>query len=730
MPGSAVYDGDGVPLARPAAVVRVARYDPEAESGEKFELLPNVRCLSIQKRDGADPWAARFRYVFGDPLLDPDTPRRLEHVYPFDAAGFGVVSADDRLVVRAFRDDGYSEILFDGFVQLPQADLDRDTESVTFSAFGVPIREWDTPLGGALYRPADDPENTGYTATKIPARFNPDGKPNASPEGWDEGEVGRKYPVFLGPVWPADSINGATIRPWTLAMGCRYAIENGCDENYVDVKDTRYLDELLTTFKAGADDDGVYDPEEATLDDIFCPDYEITGMAWPVAVEQLVAPHGFGFRWVLEEVEEDDGDGREAGEPVWSFRIFDVEGVAHTKELRLQAAGEAFDPALTNLAQLSLARDSHDLVNTYRVDTAPVRYEASFVLAPGFHVSAGDATALTSFQRGNAAYPGHEDDYRLFIFDETAEGHWDKASAAWVTTEGDLNPVLQPANATFTHYASRRRPGIGTLVSTDEDSKPLKWVVHVSTDYTGPKPGVWDGTGTWQEVKSGEMSLLADRLGIRVTAADANAWNIGVPDPDAVAVPPVPGGNLCLVERIAAPTVAAPYPHLRLTCCVDDDWTLDGMVAPRRPASPSAFFVERRIDARDRYRKTVISKWSHLSLTVGTSDETVIDDTDEALAYARARRRHTESGSFAGSATIPRLSTAYDLGDHISGVAGRDVSLRCNAGAELGEEAVYPAVVSVSWNFDGQQSTTLDLQDRRAAPLMARRNRVRPGDDE
>ncbi len=140
---TASYEPKPIPLARPASTIRVVRYNPKAdeEEGEsKFSALPNVLCLSIEERDGADLPTAHFRYVFDPNTLGPEFPSRIEDIIGLDKSGPYVVDYDDRICVTRDRADGGYQILFDGFAQVPQANLSDAGESVSFQAVGVAIR--------------------------------------------------------------------------------------------------------------------------------------------------------------------------------------------------------------------------------------------------------------------------------------------------------------------------------------------------------------------------------------------------------------------------------------------------------------------------------------------------------------------------------------------------------------------------------------------------------------
>lgn len=714
------YFPGGVSLARPSASILVYRL-LGVGGGITYEYLSNIRCLGIRKSEGADPGAARFRYTFMDYSLDPSDPQRFEQVYPVDAVGPGIVQTDDQIVVFAVRDDGYTEMLHHGFALVPQVDLNAETETVSFSTLGAMVRMWDYPLPGAWVRDAVSPFIVSDIQTDIPVRFNPDGKPNATDVTADSGggDASTLYPVFIGPVWPLNKIAGAgfSIRHWTLAMACKYVVAVGLQKNYwadpsvyIQPYDLSQFDGFLKAIVPTGSDDGVIntnDPTTFALKDIEVPDIDVTGEAWPLALERLIEPHGFGMRFNLSV--------DSAFLPIWNLVLYRKDNASLTKELNLQVAGNAFDPSQTNLGDLALARDIHGIANTIYVDAAPIRVEASFILAPGFPILAADATTPNAFVATD------QDDttatalkYRRYIFDEIGLGHWDKGSLATVTTPGDFKSILTQG-AKKRPYANRLRPGISTLISVDSDGKPLHAQLFVSANYMGVQPGVWDGTGNWQKVDSGEWRLLEDRLGIHITANDPNSWAIGV----VATSSQFPDGKINLVEACAAPTVAKPYPTIMLVCCVDSDQDFN-VVASKRISSPTKFVVSRRVDARDRFRKRIVSQWSFFNLDelgfVGGVDTVVSDDTADAQQFADATRRSMESGTFTGTAVIPRLTTAYEIGDKIRGISGRNVSLRTNAGAEASESAIYPSIVGINWDFDGKQITQIELSQHSLPP--------------
>jgi hypothetical protein len=660
-----------------------------------YEALSNVQVLSIQYRAGADPGVARFRYVF-DSANPATVPNSFQAALSVDSNLPGVVANDDRLVVVTFDPEGNPEILFDGFAQVPELGLAPDREMVTFLAVGVAIREWDTPIGGALMRDADNPATVSDFLTDLVIRFNPQGLPNATPEGADAtDDQGNTYATFLDPfIVRAPDVR----RLWTLPMAIRYlCFTQNPDQTYVNNPDGSLLDQLLVSWDSDPDD-----PTEDQGDPLIVPDYPATGKAWPAVVRDLIEKNGFGMAFRLDS----DSDGN----PTTTLDLFRrQDGSPSTyKDLYLQARGSALDPGQTNLAEAQLARDTSRLANAFAVESELLRYEASFILAPGFEISSSDAagsSALAAFDKNGVGFSQtNHDKYRLYVFDETGEGHWDWDSSAIVNTVASLDGLLGNADDPSGGYVIRRRVPIGELFSVDPNQKPLKAQLSISTDYSGTQPGLWDGSGTWQPIGGG-YQLLKDRLGIWINVPNPNNWNIQA---SKVSNAPYPTGVVKGVENQAVSS--ATHFALRLTCVIEGDRVLTAR-ADRSPSSPTLFTITRQVDARDRYAKLVIAAGSEFNPTSG--EIVVRDDSLDALAEAIARRSANESGEVTGAVVIPRFTQAYRIGDRICSIQGRDLSLRTNAGAPTEEAEVYPAVVGLRWDFDGKQQTVLQLSDQR-----------------
>jgi len=701
MPGSFDFDPYEAPLSGPAATIRVCRYTPEAGGEARYAVLPNVACERIRHAEGPTPPTAWFRYILDDADPGSPAPSDFGRLWPLEAAGPYVVRDDERLVVLATTPDGEARVLFDGFAQSPQVDLSPTSQRVGFLALGVASRCWDEPIGGRLQRHADDPRDGEAVMVQLPARFNPDGRPNCTPDGFDvdEDDPSTRHPAFLDPDLDRDPDPRSY---WTLGKFARYVLAVHNDESYVHNPDFDRLDALLQS-RGPAPGASPIGDAEGTAADVVIRDFDATNIPWPEALAAQLDLAGFGMRFITGE----DGDGSPRSE-VEVYRK-DADAAGPVRELLLPGPGAELDPARCNVAELHLRRDSRSIVNAVTVETPPRRVEVSVVLAPGFRPLAGDETAArrARFLRANLASTDGEDarKYRYYVADEAGDGHWDHASSSWSGEALDLSAVFPDGEDDKPTYVKRLRPGSSTLVTRDEQGRPLRAQLALSRDYAGPAPAVWDGSGRWQPITGG-WQLLEDRLGIYLVVEDPESWPIGDYTGDQ---PQEPSRTLRGVTSQANPSGPNTRFHLRLTTVIEDDLMLPASV-DARPASPTSFARRRRVDARDHFAlETVAARSLH---NPGAEPKVARDDTPRAVAWARQLRAAHELPPTVGAATVPSLVTAYRVGDRIARINGRDVGLRTNLGEAQGESSTYPVVTAVTWDFTAErQATIVELSD-------------------
>ncbi|QEH38638.1 hypothetical protein OJF2_72440 [Aquisphaera giovannonii] len=705
MAGSFDFDPYAAPLASPAADVGVYRYDPSQAGDLRYTLVPNVCCQSIQQREGPEPPVASFRYLLDDSDPSSGLPSQFEQLWPLAADGPYVLRNDERVVVLAGTPWGGVRVLFDGFVQVPSVALTPGSQEVSLLAVGVAIRAWDNPIGGRLERNADDPYGGDVVPVDLPTRFNPDGRPNCTPDGQgvSQADPSKRYPAFIDPNL---SRNPDPRAFWTLGKFARYILAVHNDGRYIKNPDFTPIDAMLQARSplAGA---GFLDPADSgeyASNDVSIRDFDATNMPWPEALALQLGYAGFGMRFVTSQ----DGEGAPRTE--LEFYRKDAGRQTAPLDLELPTRGADLDPARCNVASLHLTRDARSIVNAISVETPPRRVEVSVVLAAGFTPAAGDESAgsRVRFLRANLSTADGDArrKYRVYVADEAGDGHWDNRSGAWTTSALDLSAIFPPGDGKRPSYARRLRPGSMTLLSRDSAGRPLRAQLALSRDYNGLAPALWDGSGTWQPITS-SWDLLEDRLGILVTAEDPESWPIGEytgPSPQEAS------RTLRGVTSQANPSPPNTRFFLRLTTVIDDDLMLPAVLGPR-PASPTTFTLRRRIDARDHFRMETIAARSLYN--PGSTAVVVRDDTELALAHARQLQAAHEFPPLTGSVTVPSLVTAFRVGDRIARINGRDISFQTSIGAGQGESPAYPVVVGLTWDFTGQrQATVLGLADR------------------
>jgi hypothetical protein len=741
-------------FSSPAAFFGVFRFSPnKVDQSERYQYLPNVRFVGESTREGPEPGSARFRYEFGtlmNRLKDPDNPLKgwlfptaTEDVFPLDAAGQFVVSQDDRLVVRRYfdgagpNDEVTWEVVADGYVQAPQADIGGE-EAVTFETMGVPYRLSDVPIAETYVREAHLPTAGDVYAVSYPApRFNPDGLPNATPDGYDVSEGNDDaHPVFLDV-----RVDKGDRSVWTVSKAVRYLIRRhgGGGGDAVNMPTAAQVNGLLTSWEPSSDPEGSMDPNDPDSwvpVPIPVPDLDVTGKTFPEALWEVISPHGFTFSFRLTT----DPD---SGDPVWDLIFRRRDTTYPVKDLLLQkvpAGGtDVLDTSRTNVFALSLSRDGN-IVNEFEALSDATEYECSLILVPLFALDPGDMDTPEKFEQGTETFDPVK--YRCFGVDEIGDGHWDYyASPAAISYKYfDFNPLFAPGSKgkykqgetdASPVWVPRPRPVKGTLLSKDDLKANRPCELYVSTDYTGDEPGVWDGTGTWQKVQTSVWNPMKDRLGVRFTGKTITDVNIGFVEhpPAPPTVLPFPGGTMNVLRCLAA---AGSQPDaklfsLRFVCRVSSDAGL-GAVARRRDASPTTFPVRRVDELRDRFVLQKVHKSSPYaeddpdSEDGGKLTKALRDDTKSALAHAEARRRAHEMLSVHGQASCDYFTSAYEIGDRVRSVRGRGISLRQNAAAGTGEGPVYPTVVGRTRTAEPRQTTTLELNDNRPEPAAERRS--------
>jgi hypothetical protein len=723
-----------------AAPIIVAIYDPTSE--EPFFVLPNVRCLRIDYREGPSPPVARFQYIMSN-LLDANMgwPSQFERLWPIDAQGDYIVQCDDRIVVYTQRPPATADagptpyVMFDGFAQIPQVDLAGGRQAVSFVAIGVAIRLWDKPIEDRWQRdavPGSPTDGNADYRVQLPCRFNPADTAIGSQGGYmgncvPTGEyttIGEDtFPVFLDPlvIERGGPVGGFDTSFWFVSDAMSYLIAKyGSPSDdagfvFVNYPAPSSMASLLSCL-APPTDTGPVNPKNAVSSDIMIRDYDGSNKAVPDVMAELLQYCGF----VLVYTTTTDND----GQPMTSMKLLRRDGLSTQapKILYLGPAGSPFNLGANNAVELHLARDTNDVANQWTVETALQQFEITVTLAPGFTPSSTDQPP-TFFKANLTNVTASEArKYRWWIADECGDGHWNSQSASWVTDEPlDLSGIMPPVKNVFP-YVFRYRPGSSTLISKDVNGAPLKAVLEYLAETTAGDPAISDAAlpPALTIPHGAGWRLLDDRLGIEVTVDNPDDWHFKATNPLA-------GGAAAGATQIQAFTwLSNPAPAtnftLRLTTVIEGDVRIPykDVTASARVASPNAYNIERSIDSKDHFQYCVIAKNSlHYTAQGGDGSAPYVarDDTKAARTHAQQLRAAHEFPTLAGSATVPYLTDFYQIGDRVKIVQGRNASLQINVGVDQGEAPSYPWITAFSWILENdRQQTVLQFSDRRAEP--------------
>lgn len=729
---SIMFEPDPIPLYRPTTRVATFRYF----GGDGFEALPYVRVTAIHRREGPNWSTAEFDYVNQNAIED-DPTIYFQDVIPLMGGSDAptVVATDDRIVVAALTPEGDFRFLFDGFCTSPGTQFSDKSYQVGFKAVGVEARCWDRPLVTRWERDASTPKDPAENiATDRDLRFNPHGKPNCIPDGTemmrDDVPIPVKFPVFLDEnLTKKDPDNDDKLYQtwWTVSKFVQYvlATANG-EEEYVQNPDFKVLDAILDVYTPKKGQKYIDLKKAGTYDEnpIVISDYDAGGRVWPQVLDEVLNPNGFSFSFRLAR---DD-----VGQPYTYLDIYKLmdKDPSKYKDLFLDAWGNPVDPALSNVHVSHVQHDTSEIANEIVLHTNRELVQASFILCPLFEILATDVDNKADFLLNSPNFNLEKNSiaYRRYGVDETGGGHWNLKNWIWSEQLFDFSPIFPnevDAKGNTTEkltYVPRLRPARNELVSLAPDGTPRNPSLHISFDYTGNTPAVWDGeSGTWYELpKSFGWNLLKKRLGIEVNISDPNAWGV---KNRYESLPPGKAWQLAghvirsvewLHEKVAATESTSGNFYLMLTCVIEADKMID-ITAARREVSPTRFTVRRVVDARSEFIPKRIYKNSMFSAAneAGFSADYYPDfDKEKALKYAENKREMAHLGKFSMQVEIPRLTNAYNIGDRIRQIDGRDCRFAMNLGGGL-ETATYPKVIGLTWTLGHGEKTTLILADNR-----------------
>ena len=589
--------------------------------------------------------------------------------------GVGRLAYGQEVMIREWAEGGDGAILFWGTVTGKTLAW-GEAESARYVAKHVGASLQEHFILGAWGRAYSDFDGSGDPIAGQTTHFdgwppvvNPGGKGNCSVAGYYDGET-ELCRLFS----PTDSPLSTS---WTTTKVLAYVFEFAVVEDAAD-------DLTFPDLSALGESDLVATPR----------DMDLEGKSWWEAIGLALDFEG----WRCRLDSGGSGTSPEAVLAIWEL------GTGTERTVRLGAAGSAATDQ-DNAEQGILNLDCSGTVTVPKVWGGPLVLEGTWPLVPGWLAADLDADArpdpdLDPDASENAGV-WSETYYARYVADKRAAdfASYQDVARKWILNEaGDYGETYgSPAMFDFSAaYASgtwgRRRRRFLECLSWDG----LKCRAPVRVEVT------YDGGSTWQAF-GGSVEVLGDECGVRISDADLAAVLQEADGPDTY------WDALC--DDKADETALC---RLRVTASVADDSAVRPDPALEIPeTSPLDRTVEWPYDRRSRYgRRVRMTTGSYASQWA--SDYAAADTTDDASALSAEAGRIQDVAAMAqvrGSIVLRNTTYAFDPGDVVTEIAGRDISLQQTA---AGGTAVYAEVVQVTqvWG-DGVYTTEIVLEDAR-----------------
>jgi len=387
-----------------------------------------------------------------------------------------------------------------------------------------------------------------------------------------------------------------------------------------------------------------------------------TGKYLPEYLDLLLTP--YGYSWCLTFKYNAEGD-REV-----SYRIFKV-NEGDDRKLLQQRPGDtrAIRRTLTNIESFTLETGIVAQANKVTVLGDYEEYEVTIELYRGWPEADDALTAADLTQSTGSSWSAHQRAWRLWVANEAGDYCGTRTTVKPIpSTPLDLTSVLG------TDFIPRRLKPMDCLTYWVDDTageterrRPpfIQWYNEDSE--WAPLPDGWGET------------VLNDQLGV-MFAADS---------------PPTE-----LIDRGA-------NARIRITCTIQSFNKLVG-VASRASSSVNLRTHEIVVNAADRYKYKQRATLTYASILTGNADER--DDTTAIEAFAEKMRAIEDAAMVRGNVVLNTLNTSLKIGDVVTEIDGRDVSL--NRMAKTSATKKYVQIVAIEHDHQ-RQKTSLKV-----APIM------------
>jgi len=354
------------------------------------------------------------------------------------------------------------------------------------------------------------------------------------------------------------------------------------------------------------------------------------GTRLPQALDLLLIP--LGFNWHIDYSKADAG-------VIGAFKIGQIRiikiGTGTEKELYFQPAGSVLDPANSNVNQFATDNNIGDSFNVVTVFGEREEAECTFPLFAGWDEDHDDISPSDLSKDGDE-YVGHETVWRLFIANEA--GDIDPATSRFGQT-----PDVPDLTGVFEHWVPHRR-------TLQEPLTVIEGTPAAATQIKQRRPHVIeysiDAGVTWLPAEEDwTIKLCPDQIGILF-----DMKNIPEELYDAGE-----DGRLRITGSVFADS-RINYTATRNT------WAVNGRTIENVIMKPEKFQYRFRNNAG-----------TYESVLTGEADTK--DDTTDIQAFAEALRDQNQYAEVDCEFRLPGWHIEYEIGDLITKIAGREISL-------------------------------------------------------
>lgn len=376
------------------------------------------------------------------------------------------------------------------------------------------------------------------------------------------------------------------------------------------------------------------------------------------ALDLLLIP--LGFNWYL--------DYTTSMKPrITLFKI----GSGTTREIYFQAPGSSLNLEYSNTNKLTVDNAIGDAFNQVTICGDFERAEVTLPLYAAW-ASSGDTLTAFDLRKDGSEYAEHQTTWRLFIANEAGD-------ISTTTSRFGQTPVMPALENVFTKYVPHRRVLEESLTLASGTTQPQRFPQWL--EYS-----VDSGT-TWKPAEeSWTYKLCPDQIGVYFDGMDipqelydaGNDWRLRIT------------GTVAGDSRIT--TTAAKTSN-----------AVNGRVFEQVLALPEKFVK--------RWRQTSGTYASTLNTVGSTADEQ--DDQTALNAYAVAMRNQNHFAEVDCEFRLPGWHTYYQIGDVITKIAGREISL--NAAPVGSTVQRYVQIVERRFEMGPEGPSTVLIVDRGTA---------------